>query len=110
MERLGAVVSGADADAFRREDLCDIMRMDAFDFESDEAFFFFRICRSDDVDEGELLHAFQATGDEAFFLCADLVKSDGLYITDRCDEADSAFDILGAGFEFGRELGVGGLL
>ena len=45
-----------------------------------------------------------------FFLCADLVKADGLYITDGCDKADSTFDILCAGFEFGWKLGVGGFL
>ena len=107
-QRLRAVMAGADGDPLFIEDRADVVRVNAFEHEGDDAGLFRR--GADDAQAVDFEQAFRGVVKQILFVRGDRVDADRGDVVERRGQADDAFDVRRARFEFVRQRVVGRLL
>ena len=102
------MVPGADGDSLLVEDCADVVGVDAFEREGDDA----RLdCRgSDDAQAFDLLQALRRIQQQIMLVGSDGLDADRVHVVDRSSHSDHAGDVRRSRFELVRERVVGRFL
>src|ERR1700728_672972 len=108
MNRLCAMMAGANGDAFPIERGADVFRAKPIEHEGKEASLFF--CRADDAQAGNSQERLGGVEQQIVFVPRDAGQAEALDVVDGCAQADGVGDAARAGFETGGRHVVHGFL